>query len=74
MAPDNLERSPISLKDPSLLRQQCHVDGQWIDADDGGSMPVIDPATGIPVGTAPVLRGTETRRANEAAKAAEGQP
>ena len=70
MAPDHLERSTIPLKDPSLLRQQCHVDGQWIDADDGGSMPVIDPATGIPVGTAPVLRGAETRRAIEAANRA----
>jgi len=70
MAPDNLERSPISLKDPSLLRQQCHVDGQWIDADDGGSMPVIDPASGRPVGTAPVLRAAETRRAIEAANRA----
>jgi succinate-semialdehyde dehydrogenase / glutarate-semialdehyde dehydrogenase len=70
MAPDNLERSPISLKDPALLRQQCHVDGRWIDADDGGSMPVIDPATGIPIGTAPVMHAAETKRAIEAANRA----
>src|SRR4051794_7464083 len=70
MAPNNLERSPISLKDPSLLRQQCHVDGQWIDADDGGSMPVVDPATGMAVGTAPVLRAAETKRAIDAANRA----
>ena len=61
MAPDTIERSPIALKDPSLLRQQCYVDGQWIDADDGGSMPVVDPATGMPVGTAPVMHAAETR-------------
>ena len=70
MAPDTLERSPISLKDPSLLRQQCFVDGQWINADDGGSMPVVDPATGIPVGTAPVLHAAETKRAIDAASRA----
>jgi len=67
MAPDTLERSPITLKDPSLLREQCYVDGRWIDADDGGSKPVIDPATGIRVGTVPKLHAAETKRAIEAA-------
>ena len=72
MAPDTieLEHSPLTLKDPSLLRQQCHVDGRWVSADDGGSMPVVDPATGIPVGTAPVFRAGETKRAIEAASRA----
>ena len=70
MAPDTIERSPIALKDPSLLRQQCYVDGKWIDADDGGSMPVVDPATGLPVGTAPVMHAAETRRAIDAANRA----
>ena len=70
MAPDTIERSAIALKDPSLLRQQCYVDGKWIDADDGGSMPVVDPATGLPVGTAPVMHAAETRRAIDAANRA----
>jgi len=70
MAPDTIERSPIALKDPSLLRQQCYVDGKWIDADDGGSMPVVDPASGMPVGTAPVMHAAETRRAIDAANRA----
>src|SRR6476660_4960021 len=70
MAADTIERSPIALKDPSLLRQQCYVDGKWIDADDGGSMPVVDPATGIAVGTAPVMHAAETRRAIDAANRA----
>ena len=70
MAPDTIERANLALKDPSLLRQQCYVDGQWIDADDGGSMPVIDPATGIPIGTAPVMRAAETKRAIDAANRA----
>src|SRR6188472_823048 len=70
MAPDTIERSAIALKDPSLLRQQCYVDGRWIDADDGGSMPVVDPATGVPVGTAPVIHAAETKRAIDAASRA----
>jgi succinate-semialdehyde dehydrogenase / glutarate-semialdehyde dehydrogenase len=70
MPPDTIERSPLMLKDPSLLRQQCHVDGQWIAADDGGSMPVIDPATGVPIGTAPVFHAGETKRAIDAASRA----
>ncbi|MEO8537175.1 MAG: NAD-dependent succinate-semialdehyde dehydrogenase [Betaproteobacteria bacterium] len=70
MPPDTIERSQPALKDPSLLRQLCHVDGQWIGADDGGSMPVVDPATGIPIGTAPVMRAPETRRAIDAASRA----
>ena len=70
MAPDTIERSAIALKDPSLWRQQCYVDGKWIDADDGGSMPVVDPATGMPVGTAPVMHAAETRRAIDAANRA----
>ena len=70
MPPDTIERSPLALKDPSLLRQQCYVDGHWIGADDSESMPVIDPATGIPVGTAPVFRAGETKRAIDAANRA----
>src|SRR6476659_7500357 len=70
MAPDTIEGSPITLTDPSLLRQQCYVDGKWIDADDGGSIPVIDPALNTPIGTAPVFHASETRRAIDAASRA----
>ena len=70
MAPDTIERARLELADPSLLRQQCYVDGAWIDADDGGSMPVVDPATGGLVGTAPMFGAAETRRAIAAAERA----
>ena len=36
----------ISLSDPTLLRQQCYVDGAWIAADAGGTVDVTNPATG----------------------------
>ena len=68
MPPDTHRTLASRLKDPSLLRQQCYVDGHWIDADDGGSMPVVDPATGMPVGTAPCCARRETRRAIDAAQ------
>ncbi|MHB8493609.1 MAG: NAD-dependent succinate-semialdehyde dehydrogenase [Casimicrobiaceae bacterium] len=70
MPPDTIERPPIALKDPSLLRQQCYVDGRWIDADDRGTMRIDDPATGAPVGTAPVFHAAETKRAIDAASRA----
>ncbi|MGA8030986.1 MAG: succinate-semialdehyde dehydrogenase (NADP(+)), partial [Casimicrobiaceae bacterium] len=60
MPPDTIERPSIALKDPSLLRQQCYVDGRWIDADDRGTMRIADPATGAPVGTAPLFHAAET--------------
>jgi len=70
MAPDTIDRSPLVLEDSSLLRQQCYVDGQWIGADDRGSMPVVDPATGALVGSVPVFHAAETKRAIDAANRA----
>jgi succinate-semialdehyde dehydrogenase/glutarate-semialdehyde dehydrogenase len=67
MPPDTLERAALPLKDPKLLREQCYVDGQWVSADGGAAMDVLDPATGRPIGTAPVMGAGETRRAIEAA-------
>jgi succinate-semialdehyde dehydrogenase/glutarate-semialdehyde dehydrogenase len=60
----------FTLKDPTLLRQQCYVDGAWIDADAGGTVAVTNPATGEVIGTVPKLGVAETRRAIEAAAAA----
>ena len=68
MAPDTLERAAPALKDPTLLRQQCYVNGTWHDADDGTTHTVVNPATGRPIGTAPVFGAAETRRAIEAAE------
>ena len=60
----------IELKDPSLLRQQAYVNGVWMDADNGDSLPVHNPATGGLLGTVPRMGAVETRRAIEAAQAA----
>ena len=34
------------LRDPSLLQTRAYVAGEWIDADDGKTFPVINPARG----------------------------
>jgi succinate-semialdehyde dehydrogenase/glutarate-semialdehyde dehydrogenase len=60
----------LELKDPTLLRQQCFVDGEWRDANGGGSNPVTNPATGGVLGTVPNMGASETRAAIEAAAAA----
>ena len=57
----------MNLKDPSLFRQQCYVDGAWVDADDGGTIEVDNPADNSVVGTIPKMGAAETRRAIEAA-------
>ena len=60
----------LELKDPKLLRNQCYVDGQWIDAEGGKTLAVTNPATGELLGTVPNMGAAETRRAIEAANAA----
>ncbi len=63
-------KSSFQLKDMSLFRQQCYIDGAWVDADDKSTMTVNNPADGVPVGTVPKMGGAETRRAIEAANVA----
>ena len=71
MPPDTLERrAPITLADSALLRQQCYVDGRWTDADTHSTFDVVNPATGIRIGTAPMMGAGETRRAIDAASKA----
>lgn len=60
----------LNLKDPSLLRQQCYIDGEWCDANDGTTFTVSNPATGAALGSAPHMGAAETTRAIDAANAA----
>ena len=60
----------MKLQDSSLFRQQCYIDGAWVDADTGATVDVTNPATGETIGTVPRLGADETRRAIEAANAA----
>jgi len=60
----------VPLKDPTLLRQKCYLNGAWADADDGQTLAVTNPASGAKLGTVPRMGAAETRRAVEAAAAA----
>jgi succinate-semialdehyde dehydrogenase/glutarate-semialdehyde dehydrogenase len=57
----------VQLKDPQLFRQQAYIDGAWVDADNGQTLKVNNPATGEIIGSVPKMGATETRRAIEAA-------
>ncbi|SEQ47854.1 succinate-semialdehyde dehydrogenase / glutarate-semialdehyde dehydrogenase [Amphritea atlantica] len=60
----------ITLKDPSLLKQHAYVNGQWIDALNGETNPVLNPATGEQIATVPDLGVEETEAAIAAADVA----
>lgn len=53
-----------------FLKQQCFIDGRWIDADSGKTLAVTDPATGETIGTVPMMGAEETDRAIAAAEKA----
>jgi len=57
----------MKLRDPDLLRPRAFVAGEWVDAADGRTHEVTNPATGEVLGTVPVLGVAETRRAIQAA-------
>ena len=60
----------LNLKDASLFRQQCFINGAWNDADEAETIAIRNPATGEKLGTVPKMGADETRRAIDAANAA----
>lgn len=57
----------MPLNNSILFRQQAYIDGAWVDADNGQTIQVNNPATGEIIGTVPKMGASETRRAIEAA-------
>ncbi|WP_026870254.1 NADP-dependent succinate-semialdehyde dehydrogenase [Inquilinus limosus] len=57
----------MQLTDSKLFRQQCYIDGGWVNADDGRVIEVTNPADGARLGTVPRAGAAETRRAIGAA-------
>jgi succinate-semialdehyde dehydrogenase / glutarate-semialdehyde dehydrogenase len=55
------------LKDPSLLREQCYIDGAWVGTP---VFPVNNPATGVELAKVAQLGAPDTVRAIEAAERA----
>jgi len=65
------QESPmLKLKDPSLFRQQCYLNGEWVDARSKETITVKNPADGSVIGMVPKMGADETRAAIEAADAA----
>lgn len=60
----------VKLKDPTLLRELCFIDGGWCAADNGAALQVTNPATSEKLGSIPNMGVSETRRAIAAAAAA----
>ena len=61
----------MQLKNDALFRQQAFINGVWCDADSQETQEVFNPATGEMIGTVPNMGADETRRAIEAADAAQ---
>ncbi|XLM20403.1 NADP-dependent succinate-semialdehyde dehydrogenase [Chromobacterium piscinae] len=57
----------LNLQDAKLLRQQCYLDGQWLEADGGQHIAVQNPATGEKIGQVPKMGAAEAERAVAAA-------
>ncbi|GGP86182.1 NADP-dependent succinate-semialdehyde dehydrogenase [Shewanella ulleungensis] len=55
------------LNDPSLLHEQCYIDGVWVDADSGDKIAINNPATQELIGHVPVMGAVETQAAITAA-------
>ena len=60
----------IKLKDSSLWKERCLIEGQWLPADSGLTTEIRNPANGELLGTVPVMVAGEARRAIDAAHAA----
>ncbi|MBU9697069.1 NAD-dependent succinate-semialdehyde dehydrogenase [Rhodobacteraceae bacterium HSP-20] len=67
---DSVTNLASLLKDPTLLATKAYVAGQWIDADDGTTFEVTNPARGDVICTLPNLGRAETARAIAAAEVA----
>ena len=60
----------LKLRDPSLLKTQCLIDGQWLAADAGATIDVNNPATGELLVSVPKMGKAETLRSIAAAERA----
>lgn len=49
------------------MREANYIGGEWVQADSGQTIDVVNPATGLKIGTVPKSGRAETKRAVEAA-------
>ena len=53
----------MKLKNQALYRQQCHINGRWVDAAGGGVIAVTNPADAGRIAEVPDMGAEETREA-----------
>ena len=66
----NKSGNTFTLNNPGLFRSQAYINGAWVDADDGSTFEVNNPADGSVLTRVPEQGVAETRHAIEAAYAA----
>ncbi|KAJ8482344.1 hypothetical protein ONZ45_g14980 [Pleurotus djamor] len=64
------QASAFGLKDSSLIKNQAFINGKWLDAKDGATISVNNPATNEEIGTIPEMGLEETKEAIDAASTA----
>ncbi|MBP0633030.1 MULTISPECIES: NAD-dependent succinate-semialdehyde dehydrogenase [unclassified Cupriavidus] len=60
----------MHIQNSSLFRQQCYVNGQWVDSSDGEVVPVFNPASGDALGSVPRMTAADVQSAIAAAEQA----
>ena len=60
----------LRASDAGLLRTEAYINGEWVSADDGARLDVLNPATGEVIASVAKVGAVETRRAIDAAEAA----
>ncbi len=63
--------SLLQLVNPRLVRNQCYINGKWLDEKNGKTFAVHNPATGVLIGNVPDMGAVETREAIVAARDAQ---
>ena len=61
----------MQISDQGLLKTEAFIDGEWVAADSGDTLDVLNPATGEVVAAVAKCGTAETRRAIEAAEKAQ---
>jgi len=61
----------LNLTDNGLISHQAHINGVWVDADNGETLDVTNPATGEVISSVVKCGTAETRRMIEAAAVAQ---
>ncbi|MDH4317326.1 MAG: aldehyde dehydrogenase family protein, partial [Desulfobulbaceae bacterium] len=66
------DKNPIAdIKHSELFRESCYIGGQWVKAESGAFIDVLNPANGSVIGRTPACGQGETARAIRAAEKAQ---